>query len=117
MKICASRALGAGLFAGLGSLILGGALAAGQARSVRRQQHRVPDPSAWKGSFRTSNYDYPAAAVPSQSVQVRPTNRLTTRTAPAYVAAVKKFIEKDMSDLVNDPMNWSPQQVGWYDMP
>ena len=48
---------------------------------------------------------------------VRPTGRLTKKTAPAYVAAVKKFIEKDMSGLVNEPMKWSPQQAGWYDMP
>lgn len=117
MKACASRVLRAVLTGGLGSLIFGGALAAGQPDPFAGNNTVYPDPAEWNGSFRTSNYDYPPTVVPGKWLQVRPAGRLTKKTAPAYVAAVKKFIEKDISGLVNDPMNWSPQQVGWYDMP
>ena len=117
MKACTSHVLRACLRGGLGSLVVGGALAAGQPDPFAGNNTVYPDPSAWTGSFRTSNYDYPPTIVQGKWVQVRPTARLTKKTAPAYVAAVKRFIEKDMSGLVNDPMKWSPQQAGWYDMP
>ena len=97
--------------------------------AARAAQAQGPDPFAgnntvypkakeWENkSFRTSNYNYPPRPVVSKWLPIRPTEALTKATAPAYVAAIKKFIEHDMSGLVNDPLNWSPQQVGWFDMP
>jgi len=101
----------------IGCLILGNALAQGQPDPFAGNNTVYPDAATWSGPFRTSNYDYPAAAMPARWLQVRPTTRLSKQSAPAYVAAVKRFIEKDMSGLVNDPMKWTPQQAGWYDMP
>ncbi|MEO6528170.1 MAG: hypothetical protein ABIP93_16225 [Gemmatimonadaceae bacterium] len=63
------------------------------------------------------NYDYPVRPIVSGWHRSRPDVPLTKATAPAYVAAVKKFIERDMSGLISDPLHWSPKQVGWYDMP
>lgn len=77
-----------------------------------------PDAKDWKGSFRTSNYDYPLDIPESKWPKGGPNHaRLTTANSKVYVAAVKKFIENDIKGLVNIPMTWSPQQVGWYDMP
>jgi len=77
-----------------------------------------PDPKAWEHkAFRASNYDYPAQAAVSKWPTLRPGGALTKKTAPAYVAAIKKFIERDINGLVNDPLHWSSGQVGWYDMP
>ncbi len=77
-----------------------------------------PAPQDWEqNAFRTSNYNYPSRPVISKWLAVRPTGALSKATAPAYVAAVKKYIERDLNGLVNDPLHWSPQQAGWYDMP
>ena len=78
-----------------------------------------PPAKEWEQkAFRTSNYDYPVRPIVSSWLRVRPAILpLTKATAPAYVAAAKKFIEHDMNGLINDPLHWSPRQVGWYDMP
>jgi hypothetical protein len=105
---------------GLGGLLLCSALLADglPPDPLAGNNTLYPDPGAWSTGFRTSNYAYPAKPVEARWLRARPaTGPLTKQTAPAYVAAVKKFIEKDLSGLVNDPMNWSPQQAGWYDMP
>ncbi|NNE07774.1 MAG: hypothetical protein HKN20_04345, partial [Gemmatimonadetes bacterium] len=34
-----------------------------------------------------------------------------------YMNAFKEFLAGDISGLVNDPLAWSPGEVGWYDMP
>lgn len=77
-----------------------------------------PDAKDWRDkAFRVSNYDYPARPVVSRWPRVRPKGALTKANAPAYVAAVKSFIEPAIIGLVDDPLRWSPQQAGWYDMP
>lgn len=77
-----------------------------------------PAPKDWSYGMRTSHYDYPTSPVAARWPQAsQATGPLTRQTAPAYVAAVKKFITRDISGLVNDPLHWSPQQAGWYDMP
>ncbi|HED15804.1 MAG TPA: hypothetical protein ENI64_03130 [Gammaproteobacteria bacterium] len=72
----------------------------------------------WDGSFRTSKYDYPTSPTKQDW---RPkgliSGPLTTRTAAKYVEFIKKYIQKDMSDLVNTPLTWSPEKAGWYNMP
>ena len=87
---------------------------------------QVPDPFAgnntlypadWSQPFRTSHYDYPLHPVAPKWPSARPAGALSKDTAPAYVAAVKKILEKDLQGLLNDPLHWSPQQAGWYDMP
>jgi len=105
---------------GLGGLFLCGALMADAAPPdpFAGNNTLYPDPKDWPHGFRTSNYAYPPKPVAARWLQVRPnTGALTKQTAPAYVAAVKKFIERDLSGLVNDPLKWSPQDAGWYDMP
>ena len=103
-----------------------GILSQGAARAAQAQG---PDPFAgnntvypaakdWprdsgKGSFRTSNYNYPVRPIVSKWLPIRPAVALTKATAPAYVAAVKKFIERQMSGLVNDPLQWTPQHRPW----
>jgi len=107
--------------------ILCGVLCCGALQSAHAQG---PDPFAanntvyppakdWENKqFRTSNYDYPVRPIVSSWLRIRPDILpLTKATAPAYVAAVKKFIEKEMSGLINDPLHWTPRQAGWYDMP
>ena len=107
--------------------ILCGVLSCG---ALRAAQAQGPDPFAsnntvypaakdWEQKqFRTSNYDYPVRPIVSNWARMRPAiPALTKATAPAYVAAVKKFIEHDMNGLINDPLHWSPRQAGWYDMP
>jgi hypothetical protein len=78
-------------------------------------------PTNWTKAFRTSNYEYPAKAVRSRWVAGGPEGvaaaGLTPKTAPTYVAAVKKFIQKDIEGVITDPLHWTPQLVGWYDMP
>lgn len=76
-----------------------------------------PDPKDWKHGFRPSNYDYPTTSDARWLDAALPRTPLTQRTAPAYVAAVKRFIGPALSGLVNDPLNWTPQKAGWYDMP
>lgn len=78
-------------------------------------------PNGWSGGFRTSNYNYPSQPVKSSWEPGGPTGLakagLTLDTAPAYVDAVKTFIQDDIKGLVNTPLKWSPEQVGWFDMP
>lgn len=75
-------------------------------------------PQDFKG-FRVSNYRYPYKEPPKakpweQSIQ----GRLTTDNAPAYVAAVKAYLDqKGIDDLINEPLQWTPGGAGWYDMP
>ena len=90
---------------------------AGQPDPFAGNNTLYPETKDWSYGFRTSNYDYPGKPVAARWLQARPAGALTKKTAPAYVAAVKKFIERDLSGLVNDPLKWSPQQAGWYDMP
>ena len=117
-KISWSGAAAAGLLA---CTLYSTPLMAGQPDPFAANNTLYPDAKSWSGSFRPSHYDYPSALVASKWSALRPAVRsagpLTTKTAPAYVAAVKKFIERDMVGLVNDPARWTPQQAGWYDMP
>jgi len=78
-----------------------------------------PDSAQWKNKqFRTSNYDYPAQPAASGWLTVRPVGGpLTRQTAPAYVALVKQFLERDIAGLINDPLTWTPKQARWFDMP
>ena len=117
MKRHTSRLLKYCLIGGLSSLFFSGPLMAGQPDPFAGNNSLYPDPKDWNHSFRTSNYDYPSAPVVAKWPAGGPTGRLTKKTARAYVAAVKSFIEKDLSGLVNEPMKWSPQRAGWYDMP
>jgi len=77
----------------------------------------LPAETAWTKGFRPSHFDYPESPPPARWLQGRPRVALTPATAPAYVAAVKKFIEPALSGLINDPEKWTPQQADWYDMP
>jgi hypothetical protein len=75
-----------------------------------------PSAEEWNRGFRISNFSYPIEATP----RWRPgagLGALTTANAPQYMAALKQFLAADVSGLVNDPLNWSPTRVGWYDMP
>ncbi|MEC5399940.1 hypothetical protein [Uliginosibacterium sp. H1] len=105
------------LAGGLACLVFAGTLSAGQPDPFAGNNTVYPPPADWNGTFRPSNYEYPQAPTKAQWLQVRPSGRLTKQSAPAYAAAMKRFISKDMSGLVNDPMKWTPQQAGWYDMP
>jgi hypothetical protein len=98
-------------------LLLSNTLMAGQPDPFAGNNTLYPDPKDWTSGFRTSNYDYPPKPVASRWHRARRAGPLTKKNAPAYVAAVKKFIERDLSGLVNDPLKWSPQEAGWYDMP
>ncbi|CAN5526786.1 hypothetical protein BH09GEM1_BH09GEM1_00190 [soil metagenome] len=102
-------------------VLIGGATRAAQAQGpdpFAANNTVYPVAAEWsQKAFRTSNYDYPVRPIVSKFRTFRPNVPLTRATAPAYVAAVKKFIEHDMSGLINDPLHWSPKQVGWYDMP
>ena len=100
-----------------GGLVFSGALMAAQPDPFAGNNTVYPDAKEWSGPFRISNYDYPSIPVAAKWLSVRPAGRLTKTTAPTYVAAVKKFIAKDLADVVNDPLKWSPQRAGWYDMP
>lgn len=64
-----------------------------------------PPAAEWQQkAFRTSNYDYPVRPIVASWMRARPAILpLTKATAPAYVAAVKRFIEQDMKGLINDP--------------
>jgi hypothetical protein len=105
------------LLAGACSLLVSTTLWAGPPDPFAGNNTVYPDAKDWSGGFRTSNYDYPPVAPPARWLQVRPKGRITLQSAPAYVAAMKKFIAPEMAGLVNDPMNWTPQKAGWYDMP
>lgn len=107
------------VFAGrlLAGCLFSGALMAAQPDPFAGNNTLYPASKDWNKPFRTSNYDYPSSPVVAKWLSVRPTERLTKKTAPAYAAAVKKFIEADMAGLVNEPLTWTPQQAGWYDMP
>jgi hypothetical protein len=111
------RLLEAGLIAGVGSLLVSTALGALQPDPFASNNTLYPTAKEWNRPFRDSNYDYPATAVASRWRSAGLAGRLTQESAPAYVAAVKDFIAKDMAGLVNAPLAWSPQMAGWYDMP
>ena len=102
---------------GLSSWLLCSALVAGQPDPFASNNAIYPAPLDWSQGFRPSNFAYPTELVKPSWLEIRPTGPLTPKAAPAYVAAVKKFIEADLSGLVNDPQNWTPQKAGWYDMP
>jgi hypothetical protein len=74
-------------------------------------------PSGWGGSFRISNFDYPAKAEKSKWLAQTSGKPLTVATAPAYVRALKKYLEPAMRDMIEKPNEWSSKKVGWYDMP
>lgn len=118
MKIRPNNILAAGA---LGSLLFGHTLIAAQPDPYAANNTLYPPPQDWTNGFRASNYDYPSGPVKANWRPGGPhklaRGGLTKKTAPAYVAAVKSFIQKDMEELVNDPLHWSPEQAGWYDMP
>lgn len=109
--------LGGCVIGSLGCVLFAGTLAAAQPDPFAANNTVYPPQDKWNGSFRPSNYAYPAAPVPSKWLQQRPATRLTKQNALAYALAMKRFLTPDMSGLVNDPMRWSPFQAGWYDMP
>ncbi len=74
----------------------------------------------WTGPYRTLNFNYPEkapAGAQADWLRTAPRAALTTATAPAYTALLKKFVEPAMRAMIEQPSAWSPQQVGWYDMP
>jgi hypothetical protein len=107
------------ILVGCNALLLCGTLLAGEASPDPFASNNTvyPPPKDWSHGMRASNFDYPSKPPLARWIQERPTGVLTKANAPAYVAAVKKFIENDISGLVNDPMKWSPQEHNWYDMP
>lgn len=76
-----------------------------------------PGKPSWSGPYRTLNFDYPDSAPPSAWLAQAPRVRLTVDTAPAYVAALKKFVEPSMRDMIEKPNQWNQKKYGWYDMP
>jgi hypothetical protein len=72
----------------------------------------------WTGSYRTSNYNFPQHS-PNLWKKMTPNNGrpLTKETAPAYVEALKKFVEPSMRGMIEQPSDWNTTKVGWYDMP
>ncbi|HET9978021.1 MAG TPA: hypothetical protein VFQ20_11320 [Burkholderiaceae bacterium] len=104
-------------FALLAGLLCSTSLLAAQPDPFAANNSVLPAEKDWKHGFRPSHFEYPTQPPPARWLQVRPKVALTPATAPAYVAAVKKFIEPALSGLVNDPLKWTPQQAGWYDMP
>ncbi len=75
-----------------------------------------PAAEEWSYGYRTSNYDYPAQPVAPRWTPGGEVGRITTDNALQYMQRAKAFLTADMSGLVNDPLSWSPEQVGWYDM-
>lgn len=76
-----------------------------------------PGKLLWNGPFRTLNFDYPGSTQPSAWLAQAPRKPLTVQTAPAYVRALKKFVESSMRDMIEKPSEWNPKKYGWYDMP
>jgi hypothetical protein len=111
------RSLKVCLVGSLGGFLLAGPLMAAQPDPYAGNNTVYPTLQEWSGAFRPSNYDYPAKPPVAKWVPGGPVGRLSTQNAAAYVAAVKKFIAHDMAGLVNEPMKWTPQEAGWYDMP
>lgn len=101
----------------LSLLLTCGAAMAAQPDPFAANNTVYPPDGDWKHGMRPSNYDYPQVKPDARWLKLKPRGPLTVKTAPAYVAAVKAFITRDMSGLVNDPLNWTPQKAGWYDMP
>lgn len=99
-------------------ILLAGASARAQFIDPLASNNTVyPTAAEWKGGFRVANYDYPQEPVPSRWVPGAGNGALTTKNAHKYMKAFKEFIAEDVSNLVNDPENWSPSKAGWYDMP
>lgn len=71
----------------------------------------------WSGPLRTLNFDYPATAPASAWLAGTSGQPLTVQTAPAYVQALKKFVEPTLRDMIERPSSWNARQSGWYDMP
>jgi hypothetical protein len=76
-----------------------------------------PSAQEWTGGYRVSNYAYPASPVASRFEPPAGPGAVTPASAPYYAAAVKAYLAAQMSGLVNDPGNWTPEKAGWYDMP
>lgn len=75
-----------------------------------------PSPDEWVAGFRTSNYAYPAEPVASRWTPGAGRGTITTDNAMQYTMQLKEFLSADITGLINDPLNWSPAAVGWYDM-
>ena len=76
-----------------------------------------PATRLWKGPYRTANFDYPAHAPKSTWLAQTSGMPLTVATAPAYVNALKKYVEPSMRDMIEKPNDWNAKKAGWYDMP
>lgn len=76
-----------------------------------------PGKLLWNGPLRTLNFDYPTSAPQSAWLKQAPQLPLTVQTAPAYIQALKKFVEPAMRGMIEKPNQWNPAQYGWYDMP
>jgi hypothetical protein len=75
-----------------------------------------PTADEWVGGFRVSNYDYPTEPVPPSWTPGGGLGRISRDNALEYMLRVKQFLAEDISGLVNDPLHWSPVEVGWFDM-
>jgi hypothetical protein len=78
-------------------------------------------PPKYTGPRYRLNHHYPATPQPSpanppwqQALQGKP---ISKTNAIAYVMALKNYIAKDMSVLVDDYTKWDPFKTHWYDQP
>ncbi len=75
-----------------------------------------PTADQWSGSFRTANYAYPTAPVPSKWIAGADGGRINAGNALQYMMRLKAFVAPALSDVVDDPLSWTPAKAGWYDM-
>ncbi len=80
-----------------------------------------PLPPGYTGPRYRLNHHYPKVPNKSpanppwrQALQGKP---ISANNAIAYVSALKEYIAKDMSVLVNDYTKWDPFKTNWYDQP
>lgn len=97
------------------------AVAMAEADPLAANNTLYPPARDWSLGFRPSNYDYPSRPVkptwPAGGPDGIAENGLTPANAAGYVSAVKAFLEEDIRGLIDSPLNWTPDQVGWFDMP
>jgi hypothetical protein len=75
-----------------------------------------PTADEWAGGFRTANYAYPTDPVPSTWTPGADGGRINSGNALQYMLRLKKFVSADLNGVVNDPLHWSPEKAGWFDM-